>query len=107
MSEKKVDESWKNAVQKEKENSSGEEAPVPLPEPNFSFFISSLGMQTLAALGEKTDMAQAQYLIDTIQMLLEKTKGNLTPEEDSMARGVLYELRMKFVQKTQEGSPVS
>lgn len=109
---KKVDESWKEAIHKEK---GGEEEIVDreeaaAPAPNFPFFISTIGMQALAALGEtpdptsgekKINTAQAQYLIDVIQMLSAKTKGNLSKEEESMIRDLLYELQMKFVEKTQ------
>ena len=125
MTEKKVDESWKDSVHKEKTTSepkapprAQEAAPTPAggepAESNFSFFISTLGMQVLAALGlipdpatglEKTgitpqDLAHAKYLIDIIQMLTEKTKGNLTPEEAAMIEDMLYELRVKFVEKS-------
>jgi hypothetical protein len=105
---KSVDESWKDTVEKEKHADEPERG-VPPPAPDFLFFLSTLGMQTLQTLGEiadpasgekKTDLPHAQYLIGTIQMLCEKTKGNLTKEEEQMAQGLLYELRMKFVQKS-------
>ena len=109
---KKVDESWKESVRKEKgptEEIGEPEAAIP-PAPNFPFFISTIGMQALAALGEipdpatgekKVNTTQAQYLIDVIQMLSDKTKGNLSKEEEPMMRDLLYELQMKFVEKTQ------
>ena len=106
---KSVDESWKDAIQKEK-HADEPESPLP-PEPNFPFFLSSLGMQALQLMGEisdpatgekKTDLPQAQYLIEIIGMLCEKTKGNLSKEEDEMAQGLLYQIRMKFVQKSGE-----
>jgi hypothetical protein len=104
---KKVDESWKDSVQKEKE--SGPDAPDAAAGPaDFLSFLSTLAMQCLITLGDmphpatqkaETDLAQAQYLIDTIQMLSEKTRGNLTEEEARALEALLYELRMKFVQK--------
>ena len=75
----------------------------------FPFFLSSLGMQALVALGQienpitkkkEPDMAQARYMIDIIQMLKDKTKGNVTPEEDRMMEDLLYQLRMVYVEKT-------
>ncbi len=124
MTEKKVDESWKESVDKEKGvvepkisrpvQEPSQEPPVgDAPVSNFSYFISTLGMQALAALGlipdpatglEKTgltpqDLAHAKYLIDIIQMLSERTKGNLSAEEASMLEDMLYELRVKFVEK--------
>ena len=109
---KKVDESWKEAIHKEKGGAEeiGEREEAFPPEPDFPFFVSTIGMQALAALGEIPDPAsgekkinttQAQYLIDVIQMLSAKTKGNLSKEEEAMMRDLLYQLQMKFVEKTQ------
>ena len=67
-------------------------------------------MQTLAALGElafeegaqpRVDLTQAQYLIDTIQMLSDKTRNNISKEETDALNALLYELRVKFVAKKQ------
>lgn len=78
-------------------------------------FLSSLSMQALMALGEvahpvtglaQPDPEQARYLIDILGLLHEKTQGNLSPEEASLLEGLLYELRMKYVEKTQGGPPV-
>ncbi len=112
---KKVDESWKNTVEKEKATTAGASMPPPpakeaIPsDPNFLYFISGLGMQAFAALGEipdengiaaPPDLEQAKRLIDVIEMLARKTKGNISPEEEGAFREVLRELRLRFVQKT-------
>ena len=110
-SQKKVDESWKESVQKEKGLFS-EESPVAqqAPESDFLGFVSTLAMQVMMALGEiphpetqeaQQDLPQAQYLIDIIQLLSDKTKGNLSPQEEAALKNLLYELRLKFVKKTQ------
>ena len=39
----------------------------------------------------------AKHCIDTLDILAQKTKGNLTPGEDSLLSRFLYELRMLFV----------
>ncbi len=44
------------------------------------------------------DMANAQRTIELLQVLQEKTKGNLTPQESRLLDDVLYELRMTFVE---------
>jgi len=44
------------------------------------------------------DLAVAKQNIDIIALIRDKTKGNLTGEEDSLVEGILYELRMVFVQ---------
>jgi len=65
-------------------------------------------MQALAALGEmenpltkkkELDLEQAKYMIEIIEILQEKTKGNLTSEESQMIEGLLYQLRMLYVSK--------
>lgn len=113
MSDKKVDESWKDKVESEKEADPGQVDDASedldskqLPPVNFSLFITSLGMQALMALGEienpttnkrEKDLDQAKYLIDTIGVLQEKTKGNLDKEENEIIEQLLYELRIKFL----------
>lgn len=109
---KKVDESWKSAVEREKGPSSFDEPASEFAvEPSFSFFVSTLGMQALVALGElanpatqekKADLTQAQYLIEVLRMISDKTKGNLTQEEEAMMKDLVYDLQMKFVEKSKQ-----
>jgi hypothetical protein len=40
----------------------------------------------------------AQQTIDTIEMLREKTRGNLEPDETKLIDSLLYELRLHFVE---------
>ncbi|NLI80560.1 MAG: DUF1844 domain-containing protein [Deltaproteobacteria bacterium] len=81
---------------------------VSLPEVSFSTFIFSLSSSALVHLGEipepdsksvKLDLAMAKQIIDTLGMLQDKTKGNLEPEEEKLLKTVLYDLRLRFVQK--------
>ncbi len=46
------------------------------------------------------DLALAHQTIDIIAMLREKTKGNLTPEEEKFMENLLMDLRLRFVQKS-------
>ncbi|HAH21400.1 MAG: hypothetical protein A2Y00_03995 [Omnitrophica WOR_2 bacterium GWF2_43_52] len=80
-----------------------------MPEASFSFFVTTLAMQATIALGDvpepqtnksQENLPQAKFIVDTLGMLQEKTKGNLTQEEAALIEGVLYELRMSYVQKT-------
>lgn len=107
---KKVDESWKDSVQKEKEIPTEPPAPA-VAETDFLTFMSTLAVQAMAALGEmplhpgqesRTDLVQAQYLIDIIQMLSDKTRGNVSKQETDALNTLLYELRMKFVAKKEK-----
>ncbi|MEJ2364017.1 MAG: DUF1844 domain-containing protein [Deltaproteobacteria bacterium] len=78
------------------------------PEINFSTFIFSLNTSALLHLGEipdpasgkqQEDLAMAKQTIDLIAMLQEKTKGNLAPDEENLVRHILYDLRLRYVQK--------
>lgn len=80
-------------------------------EPDFSIFVSSLSMQALILLGEidnpiihkrEENLDQARFVIDTLAMLKEKTKGNLTLDEVNLLDNVLYELRMKYTAKARK-----
>ena len=106
---KKVDDSWKDAVQKEKENLKKEGKFIP-PEPDFNFFITTLSLQASIALGQvpnpvsnktEEDLSQAKFLIDTLGMLKEKTEGNLKPEEIQLLDNLLYELRLQYIKKVE------
>ncbi len=79
---------------------------IPLPEVNFSNFVFSLSTQALIQLGEIQDpeskgtaknLSLAKHTIDLIGMLKEKTKGNLTKEEEALVDTALYDLRMRYV----------
>jgi Domain of unknown function (DUF1844) len=43
------------------------------------------------------DPHHAQFAIDMLEIIAEKTKGNLTPQEDRGLQDVLHQLRMAFV----------
>lgn len=106
---KKVDESYKAQVDKDKEKQENAEESSAIPEASFSFFITTLAMQATVALGDvanphnnkkEESLPQAKFLIDILGTLQDKTKNNLTKEESEMLEGMLYELRMRYLQKT-------
>ncbi|MGV8074799.1 MAG: DUF1844 domain-containing protein [Syntrophobacteraceae bacterium] len=81
----------------------------PMPEVNFATFVFSLSSSALFHLGEipepetqetRVDLALAKQIIDTMGMLQEKTKGNLDPDEDRLLNQMLYDLRLRYVQKS-------
>jgi hypothetical protein len=83
---------------------------VPLPEASFSALLFSLSSSALLHLGEiadpytnqkKQDLALAKHTIDTMAMLKEKTRGNLTEEEKKFLESVLADLRWRYVKATQ------
>jgi hypothetical protein len=74
----------------------------------FDRLIASLYMTAMVQLGmireegaePLADLVGAQQTIDTIGLLAEKTRGNLTDAEASLLQNSLYELRMAFVEIT-------
>ena len=86
----------------------GGEAP-PKPTIDFPSYVLSYYTQGLVLLGEvpnpytnkkEEDIEAARHTIDILSMLQEKTKGNLSQAEQQLLETVLYELRMKFMAKT-------
>ena len=81
----------------------------PLPQVSFSTFVFSLSSSALVHLGEmqdpetekvEIDLPMAKQIIDTLGMLQEKTRGNLESQEDKLLKTVLYDLRLRYVQKS-------
>lgn len=81
---------------------------VPLPKIDFSTFILSLNSSVLVQLGliedpatgQKTkNLALAKQTIDLLALLEEKTRGNLTTDEENILKNLLYELRMIYVKE--------
>jgi hypothetical protein len=77
-------------------------------EITFEHFAASLYMSALVQLGlvheqgeqPQVDLIGARQSIDTLGMIAEKTKGNLTAQEENLLQNCLYELRMAYVDVT-------
>jgi len=90
------------------ESSSPEHAPDAIPKIDFSTFVISLGTSAMVHMGRVNDPEQgepaevnlvlARQTIDTLEMLSEKTHGNLGAQEAKLIESLLYELRMQFVE---------
>jgi hypothetical protein len=95
---KKIDDILEGAGQKR----------TPQMDVTFERLIVSLYMQSMAQLGmireegtpPQPDIIGARQTIDTIALLGEKTKGNLTEQESHMLQNCLFELRMAFLEIT-------
>jgi len=102
--------------QEEVKESESEEATAPeedktdfqLPKINFATFVFSLNSSVLLQLGliddpaidKKTkNLPLAKQTIDILSMLEEKTQGNLTKDEETMLKNILYDLRMLYVKE--------
>jgi hypothetical protein len=77
-------------------------------EMTFERFMASLYMTSMLQLGlmqeergqPRIDLLGARQTIDTLSLLAEKTKGNLTAAEENFLQNCLYELRMAYVEVT-------
>ncbi|OQY04448.1 MAG: hypothetical protein B6I22_09555 [Desulfobacteraceae bacterium 4572_123] len=85
-----------------------QEADAQLPEINFPTFIISLNASALVNLGAIEDPASgkkvknlivAKQTIDILSMLEEKTRGNLTEDEEQILKNILYDLRIIYVKE--------
>ncbi len=63
--------------------------------------IVQLGLNTPQGQQVRVDLLGSKQTIDLLGVLAEKSKGNLTPEEDKLLQSVLFELRMAFLEMTQ------
>jgi hypothetical protein len=80
---------------------------------DFYTFVLSLGSSAFVHLGDaphpetgkpsEPDLLLAHQAIDILAMLKEKTRGNLTPEEDKFLEALLTDLRIRFVEKSKAG----
>jgi len=131
--QKKIDEDWKRRAQMEKLQDAakvgdippqaggrprGEKMHRPAPgrhgEADFLTLVEQLASQALLFMGAvrdpltgqvQEDPEQAQMAIDLLGVLEEKTRGNLTPEEQAALRQILDDVRMTFVRLQSPGPP--
>ena len=82
---------------------------VPMPEITFSSFLFSLSTSAFVHLGAVPDPATgkadrnlslAKQTIDLLGLLREKTRNNLTQEEEDLFDHLLYDLRMRYIKET-------
>lgn len=115
MSDKSIDTDWKNKVSAERqqaeeaaakkavEDQETRESAVPA---TFMSFLSEYAMRAMVLMGmipypgsddRVIDIGGARFTIDILGVIQDKTKNNLTPEENDYLRNALYELRIRFV----------
>ena len=114
-------ESGKERPQEEVQSSSAEEKPKvqessptepkqesDYPQVTFTNFVLSLSTSALFHFGDFPDheggkteknLPAAKQTIDILDMLNEKTKGNLNENENNLIQGALYELKMRYVKE--------
>ena len=115
-----VDSDWKEEARLEKErlaSQASQEGDEPsagsgqLPPADFQTLVSTMVTQALMAMGAVPDPATgkrvayldlARFHIDMLDVLEQKTKGNLSDEETQLVTGALNELRMQYVQLSKQ-----
>ncbi|MCG8584813.1 MAG: DUF1844 domain-containing protein [Pirellulales bacterium] len=117
-----VDEDWKTQVEREKEEAAKQEPTEPaaeagkLPPANLTTLATTLMTQALASLGQlpnpvsgkpEVDLDLAKHMIDTINVVYEKTEGNRTDEETKLYDSLLHQLRMAYVAAQSAPPPAS
>jgi hypothetical protein len=98
--EKKVDDQEKTA-----EEEAGEQPWIELPPVNLENFVLGLRNTALIHMGFRDpetgkliqNLPLARHTIDTLGMIQEKTRGNLTAPEANLLENILYELRMSYL----------
>jgi len=120
-----VDEDWKSRVQREKEEAEkkasaqppspaktgGEEEAGQRQPASFAGLVSSIAFQAMYALGAVApqgneevyiDLEEAKFAVDMLMILREKTKNNLTAEEQGMLSATLADLQQGYVVRAQQ-----
>jgi hypothetical protein len=89
---------------------SGEAVPE-LPKADFSAHIYTLAMQAMIFLGKQPNpengkyerrIEVAKYQIDTLEILRDKTKGNLEPAEQNLMETLLHQLRLAHIDESEK-----
>jgi Domain of unknown function (DUF1844) len=117
-----IDEDWKSQIEAEREQAvkakSAPAAPVageessevtdpPMPPASFEMLLTTLATEALMALGQvphpltgkiEVKRNQAKFLIDTVDVLRQKTAGNLSNTEQQVIDSLLHQMRLVFVQ---------
>ena len=124
-----IDEDWKSKVEAEKAEAakatpapaatatgedSSEATDPPMPPASFEILLTTLATEALVALGQvphpvtgkiQAQRNQAKFLIDTVDVLRQKTAGNLTNSEQQVIDSLLHQMRLVFVQTADAPAP--
>jgi hypothetical protein len=101
-------EAFQEASQKAASEAGGGDQEVPLPEISFSSLLFSLSSAAFVSLGVIPDpntgkveknLPLVKQTIDLLGLLKEKTRNNLSPEEETLFDHLLYDLRMAYVRE--------
>ncbi len=100
---KKDDDIWQSQIEKEKK-----EKKEKYHQPTFTVFLSSLAVQAMTAIGKlenpvtrqfEKNLDRARFLIETLEIIKEKTKGNLSSKEANLLEDSLVNLKKIYVKE--------
>src|SRR5687768_10649148 len=98
-------EEGKTSTETEERRAEPRRSTGPPPKIDFASLVKIYVQSALVHMGELEDPVEhkttenleaARQMIDIIELLRDKTKGNLTPQEDHYVEGVLFDLRMRY-----------
>ena len=117
-----IDEDWKSQVEAEREEAEKKRQEKALPEQqspeqqtpgdgqmppaSFEMLITTMATEAMISLGQiphpatgkpMLNLDHAKYFIDTLEVLQEKTKGNLTSDEEKAIADLMHQLKLAFV----------
>ncbi len=112
-----IDEDWKSQIEAEREEAERkrdegapadqqEPGPGQMPPASFEMLITTMATEAMISLGQiphpvsgqpMLNLDHAKYFIDTLEVLQEKTKGNLTSDEEKAITELVHQLKMAFV----------
>ncbi len=105
-SEPRAEQSERSDTDRTEESSPDQTRTEPFPELDFSAFILSLATSAQVGLGavpnpqtsqSEQNLPVAKQMIDLLGLLKDKTKGNLSPDEQALLDTALFNLRMQYV----------
>ena len=109
-----VDDDWKAEARKEKERLAQETTKhEPIPDPSFAELVNMIAVQAMVGFGGMAgpggerippNLDIAKHYVDMLQVLEDKTKGNLTDDEKQLFDQVVYEIRMRYIQSASGGA---
>lgn len=120
-----IDSDWKSEAAAEKERLVAQERDEAAKKdasggastsPGFLELVNMVAMQAAVALGGyqgpggeqiPANHAAGKQFIDLLEVLAQKTKGNLSDEEEQVLKSVLHEMRMVYVQTVSGGAPTA
>jgi len=123
FTKKKVDESWKEEIAKDQSAKAAQAKPPEAEgakkevktsaesQKKFMNFLMGIATQALYLMGAveggpEKDLDGAHEMIDILQLLKERTEGNLSEQESKSLEKILYDLQMRYVQATEaEAAP--